>query len=185
MNNLPTIITKFKEAGGLPQLPKIYNDADFNVASDTYAFLKKYYDIAEKKRKEDVAPLVEEKKQIDNKYKAFTTPVEGMMTEIKKMMVGYSTKQQEAQRLLEAEAIADAVANGDDNVIVDALDVTKNQSEFSSSSLQEITKFRFKISKLNFIEIPIQKFKIYLEDNELPIFIESYKESSLTIRKKF
>ena len=186
MNNLQLITNKFNEAGGLPLLPKIKNDNDFGLASDSYAFLNKYFLAAEKKRKEDVTSLIEQKREIDNNYKQFTNPLEKTMTEIKKLMVEYSCLQQEAQKLLEAEAITAATINGDDSVIVEALDVTKNQAEFSSSNLNEITKFKFKINNLNqVIEIPTMKFKTYLESNLMPDFIESYKEAQITIRKKF
>lgn len=186
MNDFNLIISKFNDAGGIPQLPEIKNDNDFSKASDTYAFLQKYFNAAEKSRKEEVAPLVEQKREIDGRYKEFTTPIEKASVEIKKMMTVYSVTQQQAQKLLEADAIAEAVINGEDNVIVDALDVTKNQSEFSSSSLNEVTKFRFKNLKLNeVIEIPISKFKAWLENNTCPDYIESYKEAQMTIRKKF
>ena len=154
------VAVKFKEAGGIPTILSIQNDTDFSKASDAYAFLKKYYDYSEKRRKEDVAHLIEQKREIDDYYKEFTNPLEVQMKKIKQQMTVYSVEQQTAQRLLEAEAIASAVVSGEDSVVVDDLSVTKNQSEFSSSSLGTTTKFRFKYFKLNeVLEIPTSKFK--------------------------
>ena len=99
-------------------------------------------------------------------------------------MVGYAALQREAQKLLENEAASNTEEGG---VSVEDLSVDKSKGDFSSSSIKSTIKYRFKNAKLNaIIEIPQLKFKQYLEDgNNLPDFIESYREESVTIRKSF
>jgi hypothetical protein len=168
-------------------IPNITNDNDYGKASDSIAFLNKHIATAEKYRKIEVAPLIEQKAEIDSTYKKFTKPLENVVSEIKNKMLEYSKKQKAAQLLLEQEAIKQAEATGQSEVLIEDLSVQKNKSEFSTSTITKTAKFRFKISKLNeVIEIPPLKMKKYLEDgNEFPYFIERYEEESVTVRKSF
>jgi hypothetical protein len=176
MINLPSIPSDFLK------IPEINTEFDYNKASDSIAFLKKHIDDAEKLRKTEVAPLVEQKKQIDNVFKSFTTPLEDVVDIIKVKMVAFAQKQNEAQKLLESEIMKNAT----EDTIIDDLSVQKSKGEFSSSTIKSTLKYRFKIRKLNdIIEIPLTKFKTYLEDgNTMPDFIETYHEDSVVIRKK-
>lgn len=176
MITLPTI-TKEQLA-----IPEINTEVDYNKASDSIAFLKHHIEAAEKIRKVEVAPLVAQKKEIDDVFKSFTNPLEEVVSEIKKRMVVFAKKQEEAQKLLESEVMNNAT----EDTIVDDLSVQKSQGDFSSSSIKSTLKYRFKVSKLNeVIEIPQLKFKKYLEDgNTFPDFIETYYEDSVRITKK-
>lgn len=164
------------------QIPEINTEVDYNKASDSIAFLKNHIDSAEKIRKMETAPLVAQKKQIDDVFKSFTKPLEEVVSEIKSKMVVFAQKQNEAQKLLESEIMKNAT----EDTIIDDLSVQKSKGDFSSSSIKTTLKYRFKIGKLNeVIEIPQLKFKSYLEDgNTFPDFIETYHEDSVIIRKK-
>jgi hypothetical protein len=74
--DINSLVKQFQASGGLPSIPEIKGDADFKLASDSISFLNKYLNTAEKNRKLEVAPLVEEKKNIDGRYKSFTAPLE-------------------------------------------------------------------------------------------------------------
>ncbi len=178
MNNLELLQSEYKQQS----IPQIKSDIDYNLASDTVAYLKRFIDKAETQRKAEVAPLVETKKQIDSKFKTFTNPLDEMVVKIKSLMVSYAKVQAEAQKQLELEAMAN---NVEDTLIIDNLDVTKSKGQVSSSSLTSTTKYRFKNENLNFIEIPITKMKEFLANNALPDFMESYIIENVTVRKNF
>ena len=178
MNNLELLQSEFKQQS----IPQIKSDIDYNLASDTVAYLKRFIDKAETERKVEVTPLVETKKQIDLKFKTFTNPLEEMVVKIKLLMVDYAKAQAAAQKQLELEAMANSI---EDILIVENLDVTKSRGQVSSSSLTSTIKYRFKNENLNFIEIPITKMKEFLLNNALPDFIQSYIVENVTIRKNF
>lgn len=181
MNNLQVLNEEVKK---YLSIPEIKTEEDYNKAGDSVAFLTKKVMLVEGMRKDEVAPLVAQKKKIDETYKSFTNPIEAIVTQIKTRMVNFAREKRETQKLLEAEIVK---AAGDaDEVFVDDVTVEKSKGEFSSSSVTSTTKYRFKNSKLNeLIDIPPIKFKEFLKTNSMPEFIESYEEESIKVRKNF
>jgi hypothetical protein len=178
MSNIITLTKNLAALGGLPAVPVINNDQDYKTASDSYLFLRKHFDQAEKLRKVETSPLVESKRTIDAEYEKFTAPLEKVMLEIKSKMAEYGSKQKAAQLAMEAEALDKATGD----IIVDSLDVTKSQGEFSSNTLRQVIRYRMKNEALRFIDIPLKAMELYLEKNALPDFVEVYSVDSVTVR---
>ena len=168
MNNLELLQSEFKQQS----IPQIKSDIDYNLASDTVAYLKRFIDKAETEHKAEVTPLVETKKQIDLKFKTFTNPLDEMVVKIKLLMVDYAKAQATAQKQLELEAMTNSI---EDTLIVENLDVTKSRGQVSSSSLTSTIKYRFKNFNFNSLfEISQNKLKKYLEKNNIPDFLELF-----------
>lgn len=179
MSNLITITKQFNFEGGIPSIPEIKGDSDYTKASDSIAFLKKYYDFAEKKRKEETAPLLKAKKELDAGYKKFTSPVEKAIKEIKSKMIDYAGKQRAAQLAMETEALDKATGD----LIVDVMSVDKSQGDYSTSTVRQVKKYRVKDEALRFIEIPTLKMREYIANGvKIPDWMEEFESDVVTIR---
>jgi hypothetical protein len=180
LDKIPKDLFQLSQEVKIPE--KVTSEEDYKKASDSVSFVRRRLNYIEDKRKELTKPLFDQQKAINNVFKQATKPLENTMALIEGKMLAWHKAQQEKQKLLEDEALANAKAG--EVVIVDDVASAKIKSEFSTASVRTMTKYRIKPPFDSFIEIKVKALQEYLTKNPLPDFIEEYEEQDVVIRSK-
>ena len=164
------------------QLPgKIRTNKDHKLASDATKYLNDKLKLAEAMRKKLVQPLVDEKRDIDSRFKTLTEPLENLTGEVKTKMLEYAKFK--AAEQLEYEAKMRAENPDNELITVDDKEAKIKRGEVSTNYIKTTTQYRTTDPELReAVVIKVEAYKKYLENRVAPDWIESYEVESIVVR---